>query len=362
MTRLTRTLRSVLALSLAAGLTLMGTSCGNTNDKSNSGQSSTAGKTSSVSNQSASEQASTNTPEGKTYKIGIIQFAEHPSLENCQKGFVQGLEERGYKENEQYTMDYQVAQADTNLANQMAENFASKGYDLIVGIATPAAQAAYNAGLKAGIPVIFNAVTDPVAAGFQNEDGTNKKGVTGTKDILPIKNQLEMIRAFQPEAKKIGILYSLSEANSKASVDIYETLASDYGFEIVSQAISSEQDIPAAAQSLVSKVDCLTNLTDNTVVQNLQVVMSKANAAQIPYYGSEEEQVTNGCIAAEGLDYIALGIVTGHMAADILEGAAPEDVPIEQAEDSSPFINSKVMEQLGITLPEAYKDATDMAK
>lgn len=351
MTRLRRTLRSVLALGLVAGLTLMGTACKNMDRK-----------TPSLSGPSDAAKLSGEDPSKKTYKIGIIQFAEHPSLENCQKGFVQGLEERGYKENEAYSMDYQVAQADTNLANQMAENFASKGYDLIVGIATPAAQSAYNAGLKASIPVIFNAVTDPVAAGFQNEDGTNKKGVTGTKDILPIKNQLEMIRAFQPEAKKIGILYSLSEANSKASVDIYESLAGDYGFEIVSQAISSEQDIPAAAQSLISKVDCLTNLTDNTVVQNLQVVMSKANAAQIPYYGSEEEQVTNGCIAAEGLDYIALGIVTGHMAADILEGAAPEDVPIEQAEDSSPFINSKVMEQLGIALPEAYKDATDMAK
>lgn len=294
------------------------------------------------------------------FKVGVIQFADHPSLENCYKGFAEGLEEKLGAD--KFEIDYQVAQADGALTNQIAQNFASKQYDLICGIATPAAQAAYNAAKDKGIPVVFNAVTDPVAAQLQNEDGSNREGVTGASDVLPIKAQLKMIRAFLPEAKSIGILYNTGEANSVSSVATYEKLAPDFGFEIITQGITAAADVPTAAQSLVSKADCLTNLTDNTVVQNLATILSKTEAAGIPYFGSEEEQVLNGCIAAEGIDYIALGKITGEMAAEILNGKKPEEIPVVAIEESTPFYNSKVLEAFALTLPEDYKDAADMAK
>ena len=301
-------------------------------------------------------EATEEAEDKKVCKIGVLQFADHPSLENCYKGFEEGLGEINYE------IDYQVAQADVALCNQIAQNFASKNYDLICGIATPAAQAAYNAARDKGIPVVFNAVTDPVAAKLQNEDGSNREGVTGASDVLPIRAQLTMIRAFLPEARSIGILYNTGEANSVSSVAAYEELAPEFDFEIVTQGISAAADIPTAAQSLTGKVDCLTNLTDNTVVQNLATILNKTEAAGIPYFGSEEEQVLNGCIAAEGIDYIALGKRTGEMAAEILSGKKAEEIPVATVEESSPFYNSEVLEAFNLELPEAYKDAADMAK
>lgn len=291
-----------------------------------------------------------------SFKIGVVQFADHPSLENCYKGFVEGLGEGSYD------IDYQVAQADGALTNQIVQNFVTKQYDLICGIATPAAQAAYNAAKDKGIPVVFNAVTDPVKAQLQNPDGSCREGITGVSDVLPVEAQLKMIRAFVPEAKRIGILYNTSEANSLSSIETYEKLAPNYGFEIVTQGISASADVPAAAQSLVGKADCLSNLTDNTVVQNLASILSKTEAAGIPYFGSEEEQVKNGCLAAEGLDYIALGRVTGEMAKEILSGKKAEEIPVRAVQDSTPFYNSQVLEAFGLELPEAYKDAKDMSR
>lgn len=311
----------------------------------------------------SSNSSSTNTEApAKKFKIGVVQFAEHASLKNCHDGFLLGLKEAGYEDGKNIKIDYQVAQADTGLTNQIVQNFASNKADLIVGIATPAAQAAYNEGRKSNIPVIFNAVTDPILAKLQNEDGSNKEGVTGTNDRLPIKQQLAMIRAFLPEAKKIGIMYNTAEDNSLASIKIYESLAPEYGFEIVTQAITNAGDVPLAAQALISKVDALTNLTDNMVVQNMQVIIEKAKEAKIPYFGSEQEQVALGLVAAEGLDYVALGKTTGKMAAAIIEGKKPEELPIPEISESSPFYNSKTLSELGLTLPESYKHAKDLAK
>ncbi len=293
----------------------------------------------------------------KTFKIGVIQFADHPSLENCYNGFLEGLAAKGFEVGKNIEVDYQVGQANMDIVNQVTSSFVSKKYDLIMGIATPAAQSAYNAAKDKGIPVIFNAVSDPVAAELQNEDGSNKKGVTGTSDVLPVSLQLELIRAFLPEAKTVGILYNLAEPNSTSAIETYQKEAPAQGFEIVTQGINAAGDVPAAAESLSSKVDTFTNLTDNLVVQNLQTVLSKTNAKNIPYFGSEEEQVTNGCTAAMGIDYTNLGAQTGEMAADILNGTAPEAIPVSAIKEAAPFYNSKVVETLGLTLPDKYKDS-----
>lgn len=286
-------------------------------------------------------------------KIAIYQFAPHGSLDNCREGFIQGLADAGFVEGENLIIDYQNAQADMAVANQLAQNGAAQGVKLICAIATPMAQAAYNVGDMNNIPVVYTAVTDPVAAMLANEDGTAPGAVTGTSDKLPVENQLKMIRAFMPEATKIGILYTTSETNSASALKEYEELAPQYGFEIVSQGIAVGADIPLALDSLLPKVDCLTNLTDNTVVTNLAVVLDKANAAGKPVYGSEIEQVVIGCAAAEGLDYIALGKQTGDMAARILKGEDAGSIPFATIVDSALYVNPEVLAALNITIPEA---------
>ena len=291
----------------------------------------------------------------ETYIVGIGQFAQHGSLDNCYQGFVEGLAEAGLVVGENLKIDLQNAQADMGIAQQIAAQFASAKVDMMVGIATPMAQACYNAAAGA-IPTIFTAVTDPVAAGFASADGTAAGEITGTSDALPIKAQLETIRAMMPEASKIGILYTTSEVNSISAIEIYKSLAGDYGFEIVESGISTTADIPLALDALLGKVDCLTNLTDNTVVSALALVLDKANAAGKPVFGSEIEQVKLGCVAAEGLDYIALGRQTGLMAAKVLRGEAKASkIPYEIITEPGLYVNTEALAKFGIVLSDELK-------
>ena len=296
----------------------------------------------------------------ESYTIGIGQFAEHGSLDNCRTGFIEGLAESGLVEGDNLTVIYQNAQADMGVAQQIAAQFAAKPVDLMVGIATPMAQACYNAA--GDIPTIFTAVSDPVSAGFAAADGKAVGEVTGTSDALPVAAQLATIRAMLPDAKKIGILYTTSEVNSLSTIETYKSLAPDYGFEIVESGINTLADVDMAAADLAAKVDCISNLTDNTVVQGLQTVLAKASAAGIPVFGSEVEQVKNGCLAAEGIDYAALGKQTGAMAAKVLKGETEaSDMPYEVCEGANLYINTEVARDLGITFPENYEaDAAEV--
>ena len=286
------------------------------------------------------------------YTVSIAQFAEHGSLDNCREGFIAGLAEAGIVEGENLKVEYQNAQADMGIANQIAQQFAASRTDLVCAIATPMAQACYNACEGAGIPTIFTAVTDPVAAMLANADGTPAGNTTGTSDKLPIEAQQKTIRAIMPEAKKIGILYTTSEVNSVSAIEEYKALAPQYGFEIVESGISTTADIPLALDALLGKVDCLSNLTDNTVVSALALVLDKANTAGKPVFGSEIEQVKLGCVASEGLEYFELGKQTGAMAAKVLKGeASASELPYEIIVESSLYINSAAMGTLGLELP-----------
>lgn len=281
------------------------------------------------------------------YRIGIGQFGPHASLDNCRKGFIAGLAEEGIVEGKNLTINYQDANFDGGTANLIAQSFVSSKVDLICAIATPMAQAAYNAA-EGKIPVIFTAVTDPVAAGI------TEGNITGTSDMLPVKAQLQLIRAMMPDARKIGILYTTSEVNSASALAIYKNLAGDYGFEIVDSGISVAADIPLAINSLLSRVDCLSNLTDNTVVGSLPVILEAANEKGIPVFGSEIEQVKIGCVAGEGLEYYELGKQTGKMAAKVLKGEArASEIPYEIISESFLYVNPAVMKELGLTLPSA---------
>ncbi|MCI5951640.1 MAG: ABC transporter substrate-binding protein, partial [Anaerostipes sp.] len=252
--------------------------------------------------------------------IGIQQFAEHGSLDNCREGFLKGLEEEGYTEGENLEVKYENAQSDTGAASQIATNFLSEEVDLMCAIATPSAMACYNVAEEEGIPVIYTAVSDPVAAKLADKDGKPVGEVTGTSDAYPYEKQLELIRQILPEAKKIGILHTTSETNSDSQLASYQKLAKDYDFEVVERGVSASADIPTATDSILKEVDCIVNLTDNTVVSSLPTILDKANEKNIPVFGSEIEQVKIGCLAAAGLDYMDLGEQTGKMAAKVLKG------------------------------------------
>ena len=254
-----------------------------------------------------------DTASGEVPIIGINQYGSHGSLDNCREGFLQGLQEAGLVEGTDYTIDYQNANFDTNLATQIAQAFSAEDAALMVGIATPSATACYAAAEDKDIPVVFTAITDPVGAKLDSGN------ITGTSDVLPVQGQLELIRAIQPEADTIGIVYTTSEPNSVYSIGIYEDLAADYGFTIEAIGVTAQSEVTQAVDTLISQgVDCISNLTDNNVVGVLGSILEKTNEVGIPVYGSEIEQVELGCVAGAGLDYVQLGIQTGKMAAQIL--------------------------------------------
>lgn len=301
---------------------------------------------------------SSDSKDKESYTIGISQFAEHGSLDNCRDGFLMGLEEEGITEGENLTVDYKNAAADMGTAGQISDSFVADKVDMICAIATPTAQSAYNAAMDADIPVIYTAVTDPVAAELAAEDGKAVGEVTGTSDKLPVEAQLQMIRKILPDAKRIGIMYTTSEANSLSTIEEYKKLAATYDFEIVEKGISTTADVPLAADDLLSKADCLTNLTDNTVVASLPTILEKANDKKIPVFGSEIEQVKIGCLAAEGLDYIALGKQTGKMAAKVLKGEKKaSEMSYEIITEPGFYVNTKAAEELGVTVPEELSES-----
>lgn len=286
------------------------------------------------------------------FKIGIAQYADHPSLDNCREGFVLGLEEEGFVDGENIKITTKSAQADDAMNTQIAQNFVNQNMDLVCGIATPTAMALYNACYEKDIPVIFNAVSDPVAANLAKSESEAMPGISGVSDKLPVSEQLSLIRSIMPSAKKIGIIYTTSEANSLSTIKTYKELASDYGFEIVEKGVSNAAEIPQMTDVVLGEVDCITNLTDNTVVDNLPIILEKANAKNIPVFGSEEEQVKNGCIASSGIDYVELGKIAGKMAARVLGGEDIKDMPYETVSSSVVTINRAAVENLGLSVPD----------
>lgn len=299
--------------------------------------------------------------EEKSYTIGISQFAEHGSLDNCREGFLKGLEEEGIVEGENLKVVYDNAQTDTGTASTIAEGFVSQNVDLICAIATPCAMSAYNACMETEIPVVYTAVSDPAEAGLVDETGNSVGNITGSSDILPVEAQLKMIRGLLPEAKKIGIIYTTSEANSISTIATYKELAGKYGFEIVDSGITAPSEVELAAADLVTKVDCITNLTDNTVVDALQTVLAIANEKKIPVFGSEIEQVKSGCVASMGIEYVELGRQTGVMAAKILKDeATAKETPFLTASEAELYVNTAAAEQIGMELKaDTIKDAAE---
>ncbi len=296
-------------------------------------------------------------PSKDSVIIGIAQIAPHGSLDNCREGFMEGLKEAGFEEGKNVTFDYKNADGLPANAAMITDTFVSKSYDLICGIATPTAMSAFNSTVGTDIPVVFSAVSDPVSAQLVNsleEPGTN---CTGTSDSLPLEQQVQLIRAMMPEAKVIGVLYTTSEVNSLTHLEALEGLAPNYGFSVEAIGVNAASDIPLALDTLLTKCDVINNFTDNNVVNNLDTVLAKANEAGIPVFGSEEEQVRKGCVAAQNIDYFELGKTTGQIAARVLKGEDISKIPVAVISACTPVANEKAMALFGLKVPEEYADS-----
>lgn len=301
-------------------------------------------------------EASDNPSANKdSYKIGVIQYISHPSLDNCYNGIAKAFEGKS-----NITIDRQIgsdASADADCAAYAKKMVADK-CDMIFAIATPAAASAFAAVEGTDIPVVFCAVSDPVAAELVQSMDAPGYNCTGTSDVLDLNAQLDLIQEMQPDVKSIGILYTTSEANSISNLNTFKELAAKRNLTVEASGVQNASDIPAAATALAGKVDCINNFTDNNVVNNLTVVLDAAKAAGIPVYGSEVEQVKNGCLASVSIDYVALGKATGDMGLDILlNGAKASQMAVKTITDATPVINTDVLASLNMKTPDKYKNA-----
>ena len=304
---------------------------------------------------SSTADSTASSDDGSKLNIGIIQFGTHPSLDNCYEGIINGLEASSYAD--KINIDTQNGAFDSATCDSIAATMVAKEYDMIFAIATPAALSAYSAAKDSDIPVIFCAVSDPVAAGLTESYDAGLEYCNGTSDVLELDKQVELIKSLQPDVNKIGVLYTTTEANSVSQLATLKEVCSGQGIEVVDQGVSTAADIPQAAASLAGQVDCINNFTDNNVVNNLSVLLEKANAAGVPVYGSEIEQVKNGCIASISIDYVALGVKTAEMGVKVLDGAKCSEMPVGKISEGTPVVNTEVMEAFGITLPESLADA-----
>lgn len=303
-------------------------------------------------------ETSSTTANSDVKKIGIIQHTQHPALDAANEGFIKALAEKGYKDGEKIKIDQKNAQGETANNDQIAKKFASDKMDLIFAIATPAAQASYNA--TKDIPVVITAVTDPVAAKLVKSMDKPETNVTGTCDLAPIKTQLEMVKKLKPEAKKVGFIYNAGEANSVVQAEEAKKAVKALGLELVEQTITSTNDVAQAVDILCSKSDVIYVPTDNMAVSAGATIAQKAIEKKIPVISAEGSVVKVGGLLSEGLDYTDLGYQAGLMAVDILEGKSkPQDMPVKLAEKFTLTVNKDTLNKIGITLPKDLQDKAE---
>lgn len=291
----------------------------------------------------------------KTANVAILQFMPHSSLDNCTEGVIKALDAAGIG----HYLEIGSSGSAVADCQSYAEKMAVSDYDMIIAVATPAAISAFSAvkSASSSIPVVFCAVSDPIEAGIVESLEAPGNNCTGTADAIDLKGQVALIKALQPEIEKLGVLYTTSEPNSISQIRTLEAECNAVGIELITQGITDATELASASASLIPKVDALTNLTDNNVVDNMGVFLQQAEEANIPVYGSEIEQVKKGCLASASLDYVALGEQTGKMAVDILNGANPAATPVLTVMDSFTVINTDIASKLGITIPDSLNDA-----
>lgn len=288
----------------------------------------------------------------KTYKVGITQITQHPSLDAATEGFKKALEESGL--NIEY--NEQNAQGDPNNANSIANNFVGDKVDLIFANATPSAQSALN--VTDEIPVLFTSVTDPIGAGLIDSFEATGKNATGTSDMFPdaIKKTVDFIVG-DFGAKKIGTIYNTGEQNSNVQVDEIKKALEGTGAELVESTVATTADVKQAVESIIDRVDVIYIITDNVVVSALDVVIQASYDHDIPLFVGETDSVEKGAFAAFGISYEAIGYETGKMAVEILkDGKKPSEIPAKYPSEINLVINKKAAEEMNVELKEEWND------
>ena len=296
-----------------------------------------------------------NEKETVKKKVGIIQLIQHDALDQANKGFIDGLAEKGYKDGENIEIEQQNASGKQDTAQQIAGQFVSSKKDLIFAIATPTAQACYNA--TKDIPIVFSAVTNPVNDGLAKDWKSSGCNTTGTSDMANIDEQLALLKEVLPNAKTLGVVYTTSETNSVNQVNELELLAPKYNLKIKKIGVANINEINQVLSNSMGDIDVLYAPTDNNVAASYELVAQIALKANKPVIGAEPAVVEKGGLLSKGIDYYELGKMAGYKAAEILDGKNPQEIEIETMKELAITVNTDVAKKLGITIPQNILDS-----
>ena len=294
----------------------------------------------------------------KEYIIGVIQIADHPSLDAAREGFLEELDKEGIS----YKLIDHRAGGDISLIPQLASDLKIKGADLIYTIGTPAAQGVYN--IVNDRPILFTAVTDPIGAGLVDEKTRTGKNITGVSDYVDPAKVIDDFLKVYPETKTFATMYNTNEQNSLVQIEALEKAIKERGLSLKKQGVSSINDIPQALASLKSGTDAMVTVTDNVVVNAMPVIAKTLKDEKIPSLAFDEGSVENGALIAEGVNYKKIGQRAGEMAGEILEANKDiKELPFEDAKDLEMLVNKDTAKDLGLDLKnEGLKDAKIMEK
>lgn len=286
--------------------------------------------------------------------VGIVQIVEHPSLDTIRESILEQMAEEGFVDGETITVDYQNAQNEQSNLKSICQKFASNHYDLIIAIATPSAQAAL--GETSEIPIIFSAVTDPIAAELVEDPNMPGGNVTGTSDAVSARMIMDLAREITPDIKIIGALYNSSEVNSVSVIDDLKEYAEINGLTVVEAPVTSSSEVQQSATFLAGKADAVFSPIDNTVASTMPIVVKTLNAARIPFYVGADSMVNDGGLATYGINYTILGKETGKMAAQVLNGTDPGTIPVMTMQDMDVYINQNTAVEIGVSFPQSVLD------
>lgn len=300
----------------------------------------------------ATTAAAAEATDGKTYKIGVLQLVQHAALDKANEGFVKALDDSGIS----YEIDQQNASGEQSACQTIAEKFVNDGDDLIYAIATPAAQAASAATTT--IPIVLSAVTDPAESGLVASNDAPGGNVTGTSDLTPVAEQIDLLKQLLPDAKTVGILFCTAESNSEIQAQMARDACDKAGLAHADYTVSSSNEIQTVVESMIGKVDVIYAPTDNTIAAGMATVASVATDNKIPIICGEENMVNEGGLATYGIDYYQLGYMAGEQAVEILkDGKNPADIPIGylSADKCTIAVNQETADTLGIDVSSVKK-------
>lgn len=286
--------------------------------------------------------------------IAMTQIADHPSADAVRAGILAALKDNGYEDGKTLDLIYENAHGSPVTASQIAKKFVASKPNVLLPIATPSAQAMVKADEKYAIPIVFAAVTDPVASGIVPSLTHPGGYITGVTDATPVKHQIEEFKKILPNLKTLGIIYNPGDNSSTTPLKEANKVAKDLGITIVESPAFKTADVPTAVQQLAGRsVDAIFVPLDNTVLSAMDAVLKIGFQHNIPVFSSDSDSVSQGALASSGYSHYDTGYTAGKIVVQVLKGANPGDIPVASAQDLNVYVNPKSAEKLHITIPEA---------